>query len=68
MTRKANTMRFVAFLIAILLPATALAQTAVAVQPKTTIPATAVSPSYVQLATNVEVIPNIEDAVKSSGI
>lgn len=33
--------------------------------PKTTVPETAVSPSYIQLATNVEVIPNIEDAVKS---
>ena len=66
MTRKTNTTRFTAFVIAILLPATALAQTAA--QPKTTIPATAISPSYVQLATNVEVIPNIEDAVKSSGI
>ena len=29
------------------------------------VPATAVSPEYVQLAKNVEVIPNIEDAVKS---
>lgn len=38
------------------------------VKPKTTVPATAVAPSFVQLATNVEVIPNIEDAVKSSGI
>ncbi len=35
-------------------------------KPKQTVPATAVSPAYVQLATNVEVIPNIEDAVKSS--
>lgn len=59
-------MRFAASLIAILLPATVVAQTAV--QPKSTVPATAISPSYVQLATNVEVIPNIEDAVKSSGI
>jgi len=32
--------------------------------PKTTVPATAVSPSYIQLATKIEVIPNIEDAVK----
>ena len=47
-------------------PAPALAQTVV--KPKTTVPATAVAPAYVQLATNVEVIPNIEDAVKSSGI
>jgi quercetin dioxygenase-like cupin family protein len=47
-------------------PATALAQAAV--KPKTTVPATAIAPSYVQLATNVEVIPNIEDAVKSSSI
>jgi quercetin dioxygenase-like cupin family protein len=50
--------------VAMATPATALAQPA----PKTTVPATAIAPSYVQLATNVEVIPNIEDAVKSSGI
>lgn len=50
--------------VAMATPATALAQAA----PKTTVPATAIAPSYVQLATNVEVIPNIEDAVKSSGI
>jgi len=35
------------------------------VLPKTTVPATAISPEYVQLATNVEIIPNIEDVVKS---
>jgi quercetin dioxygenase-like cupin family protein len=61
-------------LLALALPATALAQAAHAhpdhgaapgVKPKTTVPATDVAPSYVQLATNVEVIPNIEDAVKS---
>lgn len=34
-------------------------------KPKQTVAATAVSPEYVQLATNVEVIPNIEAAVKS---
>jgi quercetin dioxygenase-like cupin family protein len=45
-------------------PSTALAQAAV--KPKTTVPATAIAPSYVQLATNVEVIPNIEDAVKNA--
>lgn len=59
-------MRPAAFLIAILWPTTAVAQTPA--PPKTTVPATATAPSYVQLATNVEVIPNIEDAVKSSGI
>lgn len=36
-----------------------------AIQPKRVVPATATSPQYVQLAKNVEVIPNIEDAVKS---
>jgi hypothetical protein len=52
-------------------PASALAQAAThaganhAVLPKTTVPATAISPEYVQLATNVEIIPNIEDVVKS---
>jgi len=35
------------------------------VLPKTTVPATSISPEYVQLATNVEIIPNIEDVVKS---
>lgn len=59
-------MKLATLLISCLLPATAFAQTAV--KPKTTVPATAIAPSYVQLATNVEVIPNIEDAVKSSGI
>ncbi|MBU1378811.1 MAG: cupin domain-containing protein [Alphaproteobacteria bacterium] len=61
-------MKLVALLISLAMaaPATALAQTAV--KPKTTVPATAIAPSYVQLATNVEVIPNIEDAVKSSSI
>lgn len=37
----------------------------VKILPKTTVPQTEVSPSYIQLATNVEVIPNIEDAVKA---
>jgi quercetin dioxygenase-like cupin family protein len=78
-------MKVAAFLIALSLPASALAQApatnrphghshheegkagkAAAVKPKSTVPATAVSPEYVQLAKNVEVIPNIEDAVKSS--
>ena len=59
-------MKFAAFLIALLIPASAFAQATVL--PKKTVPATADAPSYVQLATNVEVIPNIEDAVKSSGI
>ncbi len=79
-------MKLAAFLIALALPASAMAQAAgqphshaggqphahgapasaqPAIKPKTTVPATDVSPSYVQLATNVEVIPNIEDAVKS---
>jgi quercetin dioxygenase-like cupin family protein len=35
---------------------------------KKTVPATAVAPEYVQLAKNVEVIPNIESAVKTSGV
>ncbi|NQE61426.1 cupin domain-containing protein [Caulobacter sp. RHG1] len=64
-----------ALLISLALPAAALAQTSdahqghahphAAVAPKTTVPATAVAPSFVQLATNVEVIPNLEAAVKS---
>jgi quercetin dioxygenase-like cupin family protein len=68
--------KLVAFLIALLAPASAFAQAAPhvheapksAVLAKTTVPATPISPAYVQLATNVEVIPNIEDAVKSSGM
>lgn len=59
-------MKLAALLIALLIPASAFAQATVLA--KKTVPATAVAPSYVQLATNVEVIPNIEDAVKSSGI
>lgn len=49
------------------IPAHAHAATASApaVLPKKIVPATAVAPAYLQLATNVEVIPNIEDAVKS---
>ena len=35
---------------------------------KKTVPATAVSPEYIQLAKNVEIIPNIEKALKSSGV
>lgn len=66
-------MRLATFLLTLLLPTVALAQTPThahdapkgAVRPKTTVPATAIAPSYVQLATNVEVIPNIEDVVKS---
>lgn len=69
-------MKLVAFLIALLAPASAFAQAVPhvheapksAVLAKTTVPATPISPAYVQLATNVEVIPNIEDAVKSSGM
>lgn len=47
---------------ALALPTASMAQGAV--KPKTTVPATDISPSYVQLATNVEVIPNLEAAVK----
>ncbi len=36
-----------------------------AVTPKKTVPATPISPEYLQVATNVEVIPDIETAVKS---
>ncbi|WP_411289303.1 cupin domain-containing protein [Phenylobacterium sp.] len=69
-------MKLVAFLIALLAPASAFAQApphvhkapSPAVLEKKMVPATAISPAYIQLATNVEVIPNIEDAVKSSGI
>lgn len=39
---------------------------AAAVKPKTTVPATAVAPEYVQLATNVEVIPNVDAVSKSA--
>lgn len=35
---------------------------------KKVVAATNVSPEYVQLATNVEVIPNVKDAVKSVGV
>ncbi len=35
---------------------------------KKTVAATAVSPEFIQLAKNVEIIPNIEDAIKSVGI
>lgn len=35
---------------------------------KTVIPATSVSPEYIQLATNVEIIPNINDAVSTAGV
>lgn len=35
---------------------------------KKVVPATAVSPEYIQLAKNVEVIPNIENAVKQVGV
>ncbi len=55
-------MRLAAFLIALSLPVSAAAQ---AVLPKTVVPATAVSPEYVQLAKNVEIIPNIEAVVKT---
>lgn len=46
-----------------LLPATVSAQAAI--KPKTVVPATDIAPSYIQLATNVEIIPNIEDALKN---
>ena len=35
---------------------------------KKVVPATAITPEYIQLAKNVEIIPNIEDAVKSVGV
>jgi quercetin dioxygenase-like cupin family protein len=35
---------------------------------KQVIPATSVSPEFIQLATNVEIIPNIGDAVESVGV
>jgi quercetin dioxygenase-like cupin family protein len=70
-------MKFPIFLIALLLPAGAMAQdhghkdsadhdhAKPAVAAKRVVPATAVSPEYIQLATNVEVIPDIEKAVSS---
>lgn len=61
-------MRFAALLVALTLPATAAVahpdHAHAQVKPKTTMPATDIAPSYVQLATKVEIIPNIEDAVK----
>jgi len=65
--------KFAALLLALALPVTAISQAAQAhpdhpaagVKPKATVPATDIAPSYVQLATNVEIIPNIEDAVKN---
>lgn len=44
------------------------AGTKAAILEKKTVAATAVSPEYVQLAKNVEIIPNIEDAVKTVGV
>ena len=38
------------------------------IQEKRTVAATPVSPEYIQLAKNVEVIPNIENALKSTGV
>lgn len=35
------------------------------IKPKQLVPATEIAPEYIELANNVEVIPNIEDAVKS---
>jgi quercetin dioxygenase-like cupin family protein len=35
---------------------------------KQTVASTAVSPEYIQLATNVEIVANIRDAVKSTGV
>lgn len=74
-------MKLAIILAAALLPATAFAQghtgghshdedhnhgeTKLAALPKKTVPATSISPEYVQLATNVEVIPDIEKAVAS---
>lgn len=43
----------------------ATSASAATVKPKQFVAATDISPEYLQLATNVEVIPNIEDAVKS---
>lgn len=45
-------------------PAPGQAAAPATILPKTTVPATAVSPSYIQLAKNIEIIPNLEDAVK----
>lgn len=74
-------MKLAAFLIVLLAPASAFAQSghpphahAAPHQPsvsksgildKRVVPATTTAPQYIQLAKNVEVIPNIEDAVKS---
>lgn len=74
-------MKLAIFLAAALLPATAIAQghtddhkhgdehghpsSKPAAAPKKIVPATAISPEYVQLATNVEAIPDIEKAVAS---
>ena len=74
-------MKLAIILAAALLPATAFAQghsgdhkhghshdheaSEPTVLPKKTVPATSISPEYVQLAKNVEVIPNIEKAVAS---
>lgn len=64
-------------LMTLLLPSVVCAQTAAPPKPakpkpaileKRTVQATATAPEYVQLARNVEVIPNIEDAVKTSGV
>ena len=35
---------------------------------KMVVPATPISPEYIQLATNVEIIPNISDAVENNGL
>ena len=43
-------------------------KSAVTVLPKKVVPATPASPEYVQLATNVEIVPNIENALKTSGV
>jgi quercetin dioxygenase-like cupin family protein len=81
--RKEIDVKIAALLIALLMPASALAQaghshapgekhshdapkaSAPAILPKKVVPATAVAPEYVQLAKNVEIIPNIEDVLKS---
>ncbi|MEH0168534.1 cupin domain-containing protein [Roseateles microcysteis] len=71
-------MKLAVSLLALLLPLGALAhgddhkhkddKNKAAILEKKTVPATAAVPEYVQLAKNVEVIPNIENAVKSSGV
>ena len=49
-------------------PHSSAAGTKTAILEKKTVAATPVSPAFVQLAKNVEVIPNIEDALKTVGV